>query len=656
MSRIRSIVGKLWPRSNVKKVIILLIIIFVSCSGGFIVVSEQTSFCNSCHIMNPYYASWQSSGHSEVNCLECHVQPGFAGIVRAKLNGLAQAVDCFLDRVSPKPSAMVEDASCLREDCHSKESLLAEPVTDVENKYKFSHQGHIDANVSGLPLLCTTCHSHFEGQEHFKVSTQVCYICHFSKDDKNSTVHSVDTRCRDCHNVPSESIKRDQAEIDHSKFIAAQLGCEQLCHNKQIDPNTHVSDVRCLDCHEFRNQGKYDAKYLHVKHSGKHKVECLACHEMMNHGVRPIEKRHTSLKCDQCHQVPFEVTRLIEIEFIKLPGDCSLCHKEPHNGQFQKTCRQCHSEHGWTGRWVADAHGQDASFPLVGKHRTVECGRCHMGAKLAQARFVGLPRTCEQCHTSPHGNQFDRNCDECHTERGWKDQWKKVFHTADSEFPLKGKHVTLTCDKCHVPAKDDFRLASAKFAGLDTKCQSCHNDPHNAQMSHSCSTCHSEPGWKGKNLLFSHNEHSVFKLDTLHGQFSCNTCHPKTQQGTRYRPLDKHCELCHQSQTLAMQGMIAPEQKVFEPDPHWGRVVCINCHNTNTTHQSAENYADHCVSCHNSHYGKLFYDWSKVFHDYSSETSGILEDDTIEQLKGVGLHNIQMSELLWNEAIKKSIK
>jgi hypothetical protein len=337
MSRLRSVVGKLWPRSNAKKIFILLVIIILAGSGGLITVSEQTWFCNLCHIMNPYYASWQASGHSEVNCLECHVKPGFAGIVRAKLNGIAQAVDWSLGRVNTKPNALVVDVSCLREGCHTKESLLAEPPTNIDHKYKFSHQGHIDATVSGLPLLCTTCHSHFEGEEHFKVSTQVCFICHFSKADADSVVRLIDTRCRDCHDVPARPFRQGGVEINHSKFIEAQLGCEQMCHNKQVDPNIHVPDVRCLNCHEFQNQGKYSAKDLHISHSGKDKVECLACHEMINHSVHPIEKHHTSLQCDQCHQVPFEGTRLGEIEFVRMPGDCSLCHNDPHSGQFKKT-------------------------------------------------------------------------------------------------------------------------------------------------------------------------------------------------------------------------------------------------------------------------------------------------------------------------------
>lgn len=516
MSGLRSIFGKLWPRSNIKKAVILLIIIILAGSGGLITVSEQTWFCNSCHIMNPYYASWQASGHSEVNCLECHIDPGFAGIVRAKLNGIAQAVDYSLARNSTKPNALVGDASCLRDGCHTTESLSAEPVTFIDDRYKFSHQGHIGATVSGLPLLCTTCHSHFEGEEHFKVSTQVCFICHFSKADTGVDVRLVDTRCWDCHDAPAGSFRRGNAEIDHSKFIIAQLDCEQMCHNRQVDPNTHVKDVQCLDCHGFRNQGQYNAKDLHIPHSGKDKVECLACHEMINHSASPIEKHHTSLKCDKCHQVPFEAARLAEIEFIKMPGDCSLCHNDPHSGQFKKTCQQCHSEHGWTGRWVIDAHGQEANFPLVGKHRSVECARCHVGSKLAQARFTGLPHTCEQCHHGPHSGQFTKECTTCHSEQGWTGQLLLFTHKKHSEFRLDSIHADLSCSSCHEAG------GARIYRPLPRTCESCHTDIVRQQSAEQAGTI---------------NPHA--------GRVSCVQCHSPDLKHQTPAEYAEACRTCH---------------------------------------------------------------------------------------------------------------
>ncbi|MHC4260876.1 MAG: NapC/NirT family cytochrome c, partial [Planctomycetota bacterium] len=82
-----------WWQLNWPARILLVTVIIAACSVIAIEVTAQPGFCNSCHIMNTYYDSWRNSGHSEVNCLDCHLQPGFAGYVRGKINGFAQAVD-----------------------------------------------------------------------------------------------------------------------------------------------------------------------------------------------------------------------------------------------------------------------------------------------------------------------------------------------------------------------------------------------------------------------------------------------------------------------------------------------------------------------------------------------------------------------------------
>ncbi|MHC4233394.1 MAG: NapC/NirT family cytochrome c, partial [Planctomycetota bacterium] len=97
----RRIIGRL----SVTKVVLVLIALMAFFSAVAMTVTSQTGFCNSCHIMNDYYASWETSTHSEVSCLSCHLQPGFGGYIKGKINGLAQAVDCMVGRVGTKAEA-----------------------------------------------------------------------------------------------------------------------------------------------------------------------------------------------------------------------------------------------------------------------------------------------------------------------------------------------------------------------------------------------------------------------------------------------------------------------------------------------------------------------------------------------------------------------
>jgi hypothetical protein len=532
---VRSIVGKLWPATTAKKIAVLLVLVLLASSGGFIAVFGQTGFHSPWHIMYSYRPSRPQSGPCEV--------------------------------------------TCLRDGCHTNEFLVIEPITQVGQKYKFNHRGHIDMQLGGIRLLCTTCHSRFEGREHFKVDTQTCFICHFLK-ARTSPVPLVETNCRDCHDVPAEVVKRGGTQIDHRRFADLQLSCEQLCHDKQMDPNTRVADTRCLDCHEFRNQGEYGASDLHAMHGGKGKVDCLACHERVDHGRRPIDGHHTSLKCESCHQASFEGARSDEVDFIRLPADCTLCHSDPHGGQFTGACQQCHSEHGWTGRWVAPSHGPDSPFPLRGEHANVRCDRCH-------------------------------------------------------RIPENGR-----------------RLADAQFAGLGRDCRSCHTDPHAGQMSSPCSTCHTETGWTGRSLAFSHDRNTSFPLDALHSTVACDACHGRQEK--RYRALPRDCGTCHSAQQAAMQG--TSRTLSGPPDPHNGRLSCTDCHEVNKPRQRPEEFAAKCATCHNARYGALFYSWASALDrssasieqhlksiDDPNDTRGLQLRQMLEDAASAGFHNLNLA-------------
>ena len=233
-------------------------------TGGAVVVTGQPGFCNSCHIMNPYYDSWAKSGHAEVNCLDCHLQPGFKGYIRGKINGLAQAVDCAVGRVGTKASATVMDASCLRSDCHKMEELKEDKL-DYKGVH-FAHEKHVGKVVDGINISCGTCHSHFEGDEHFGVNNDVCYTCHFLK-GAGGEERLVETGCLQCHDVPDKVIERGFVKINHAEFVSYQASCEESCHGREITRPSEVSDTVCLGCHDFKREEGMTSLELHESHT-----------------------------------------------------------------------------------------------------------------------------------------------------------------------------------------------------------------------------------------------------------------------------------------------------------------------------------------------------------------------------------------------------
>lgn len=355
--------------------ILLLAVIVSFFAAGAIVVTGQPGFCNSCHIMNTYYDSWEHSEHSNVNCLDCHLQPGFSGYVKGKINGLAQAVDCMVGRVSTKPSATVKDASCLRSECHSTEELVS---TNIDYAgIKFTHNNHIDKDVNGIKISCGTCHSHFEGNEHFTVNNDACYTCHFLKDSETGS-GVVQTGCTDCHEVPNKVIKRGLVTINHAEFVSYKASCEESCHKKDINKTSNVDDNVCLNCHSFSKEQHADSVALHESHTNNEKVECFACHGQVSHGQT-------------------------EVASISVMMDCQNCHSNTH--QVQRTI--------YTTQHPVQAKDTDRVLsPMFLTH--VECTGCHI-ERVAQKSGVldsygtvakAVPRACDNCHEEGTGNQY----------------------------------------------------------------------------------------------------------------------------------------------------------------------------------------------------------------------------------------------------------
>ncbi len=327
----------------------------------------QPGFCNSCHIMNPYYDSWTHSSHADVKCLECHLQPGFAGLIKGKINGLAQAIDCAVGRVGTKPNATIKDASCLRSQCHSTSELTAKPIDC--NGVRFAHEKHLDKVVDGIKITCGTCHSHFEGNEHFSVDRNACFVCHFV-DAGGSADRAVKTNCQGCHKVPDQVIRRGFVKIDHSEFVSYKASCEESCHKREIRPVREVEGTVCLNCHDFGKPADANSLELHTSHTNGEKVQCFACHGKVPHGQTRVESVSAMMDCQSCHSDTHQVQRTI--------------YSTEHPMQPEKTdrvlspmfmthveCTGCHVER------AAKASGMLDSFGTVARAVPAACDKCH---------------------------------------------------------------------------------------------------------------------------------------------------------------------------------------------------------------------------------------------------------------------------------------
>jgi cytochrome b subunit of formate dehydrogenase len=449
----------------------------------------------------------------------------------------------------------------------------------------------------------------------------------------------------------------------HAYRASQAQGCA-TCHSLAAAP----ASAKCLVCHTrigaqraagagFHGRSSGPCRQCHVEHRGGGAALVSLDRETFNHRntAFPLDGRHQSVPCEKCHARRTH-SGTMRMRYTGLEHQsCTDCHHDPHNDPRARQCLDCHTMRGWQREHLTFDHSRDSEFPLTGRHAKLECERCHprlVTDGRVQVRLFDIGKSCRDCHADPHRGQFREACDRCHTEQGWTGRRQPSFHAPGSSFPLNGKHADVRCGRCHHIPESSHRLADAQFTGLSHDCQSCHADPHAGQMSSPCSTCHTETGWTGNHLLFSHDKHTSFPLDRLHATLRCDDCHG--QQVKRYRPLPHECGTCHTVQQAALQGV--SRTRSGPPDPHSGRLSCTDCHDRDTPRQRQEAFAARCATCHNSQYGALFYSWANALDqsraalqqdlrriDDPNDARRVQLEQILEDAAAVGFHNVSLA-------------
>lgn len=360
-------------------------------------------------------------------------------------------------------------------------------------------------------------------------------------------------------------------------FIEGMKNCLK-CHELGAGP----SITKCLDCHKEIALGidkKHGYHHIAVTVEGTH---CAKCHN--EHAGRDFQLifwpdgmnafdhkktgwellgKHASVKCRDCHKPEFVTKDLEQYQpdidlkrtFLGLEARCLDCHFDEHRGQLAKACENCHNNDGWKPAPTFD-HDK-AKFRLTGKHRDVKCEKCHPTVKAPRERdtrgkktlvkYTGLALACSGCHDDVHKDKFGTACDDCHRTSGWQEIVNKDFDHSRTRFPLKGKHASVECKKCHVSGHKNRELAFEH-------CTSCHEDIHRGQfVAHlgvNCERCHNEDGFLPALFTLANHDDSRFPLKGAHIAQPCFACHkavtdPKGQFHN-YTFKDRTCKACHE--------------------------------------------------------------------------------------------------------------
>ncbi len=315
-------------------------------------------------------------------------------------------------------------------------------------------------------------------------------------------------------------------------------------------------------------------------HSVSGPANCTSCHALATGSVK--------FKCLNCHA---------EIA-VRLKTQKGLHPKLVNSDGEKKECNHCHAEHQGEAfvpiRWEVDLREFDharTGYVLEGAHRSQDCRKCHtskhisdgerrkMPSKNLNRTYLGLSAECLSCHADTHHGQLGSDCLQCHTYTKWKPA-SKFDHTL-AKFQPAGAHEKVTCEKCHQKVGEP--IAYTKFKDLPFQtCDACHKDPHRAAFSATCSSCHTDAGWKPANVVASQFDHArtEFPLAGKHSALACAKCHITSDFKTPVA--HAKCVDCHKTD---------PHNRQFANRTDRGE--CSSCHVVNGWKPASFNVASH---------------------------------------------------------------
>ncbi|PLR91921.1 cytochrome c3 family protein [Bacillus sp. T33-2] len=391
---------------------------------GAIAYTSEPQFCSFCHEMSPEFITFEESAHSQIKCVQCHVDPGVVNTVIHKVESLKEV---YYHVVGP-PDPIVQTVPVMNKNCtqcHSENRLVTATGDLIVN-----HEGHIKEDIP-----CITCHS---GVAHAKVVERGINhqkdLDFWKKENAEKLVKAEYMKpnmgtCIDCHDKVNKG-ERPWKDIQYS--LPENTHGEK--HEEKADGHAEAATLDTTEAAAPATTevalSEEEQKALDDKHSqeiilqaiGKQKkdvklsMECSTCHKEvstpanhqsadwnLNHGGNAVEELD---KCLNCHQDQKWIKKLPKQDIVSLIEAGATKDEYKPNLHVVKTdsresnfCSSCHAYrppgHLQSDEWLT-AHADKAKTD----NQKAECYVCHERAKPDEASKVKAPTDvyCEFCH------------------------------------------------------------------------------------------------------------------------------------------------------------------------------------------------------------------------------------------------------------------
>lgn len=361
--------------------------------------------CLSCHDFNAFKPAPQFNHdkakfillgkHLETACEECHPTTQRNGKTFQQFNNLkfGKCTDCHEDVHDNKFGN-----DCKK--CHSEVSFR-----QLNKSHAFDH------NRTSYPLegrhatvACAACH---KKRITDPLRFRYCIDCHEDYHRGQFTASAATADCEACHTTEgfgssTYTLERHQQSGYPLNGAHQATACSE-CHQKSGDWNFRDIGRQCVDCHADLHQGFIPDSYYPAS-------ACTNCHSeeswasiRFDHNLTsyPLQGRHQGPSCRACHFSGQDPAKPVQ-RFSGLSQQCSACHQDNHQGQFDRDgltdCLRCHDPSNWKAEKFDHTKTR---FPLEGKHAQAACGDCHKTLPVTDKSYVLYKINdfrCEACH------------------------------------------------------------------------------------------------------------------------------------------------------------------------------------------------------------------------------------------------------------------
>lgn len=501
-------------RQRKKRNIIIIAAVLAACLMLFLgtykvlIYSETSDFCNKCHEMKPYHATWIQSSHHEVSCYQCHFSPAkkievkpttvikkeywnfklgtktinvtpYMTWIKNKVVAFNTYVDKGKIQTAYAKDKMTFAGQLLSMMMGGRDNGAAITWKNCESCHSEGSSSKSDTDSAGhatharIGLTCNNCHGDVTHMDVVKIERAVCTRCHASGPPKPES-HQNAVQFQSSHG--QMYLQENSCRICHPKGTKEKLCMD--CHGVEIPhkegyPQIHVQQIKevgikkCQNCHKEESggsQGLNPASSVGSPEKGgtvwsKQYLEKMGKQAEdttnKNEATSKAAKAKKNIACSKCHgknllHTPAQALAEHSQRALKSTTACYSCHKTDE-------CTSCHGMTMPHPQTFFAQHGQ-----MVKTSGSEKCSSCHNGGS-------GRAPVCYNCHkvVMPHPIEF-------------------ITKHAEQDHSI--------CDNCHSqknPANPKGKAASKNF------CQTCHGAPdhfegHWERDRNECTKCHIE--------------------------------------------------------------------------------------------------------------------------------------------------------------------